>query len=61
MLRAPLRNSLLHIKYSDSVMAISLFQLVSSDFKSYDLKIKPTIKLQCSIIAFKCGSIVGKT
>ncbi|KAJ7340291.1 TRAFAC class myosin-kinesin ATPase super [Desmophyllum pertusum] len=28
MLRAPLRNSLLHIKYSDSVMAIGLFQLV---------------------------------
>lgn len=30
MLRAPLRNSLLPIKYSDSVMAIGLFQLVSN-------------------------------
>lgn len=30
MLRTPLRTSLLHVKYSDSVLATSLFQLVSA-------------------------------
>lgn len=58
MLRAPLRNSLLPIKYSDSVMAIGLFQLVGSDLMLYCLKNQVNVMNLVSILALKDSLII---